>query len=138
MQLHLTKPIEISVNGKIESSEFLNIEEPNRGNLKDVAELQEIALAALLNVQKNAQAPDTKEQTGEASAFDEKQALMILKMGGKYKEAIEAFDAFLAKYAKFDDMQAKSGTLARLDVVDYNKALGGYFSNFCFSEFFQI
>ncbi|MCW8930900.1 MAG: hypothetical protein OQL19_11750 [Gammaproteobacteria bacterium] len=138
MQIHLKKPVEITVNGKVENSEFLNIEEPNRGNLEDFATLSEIASAALMTAQSLlVNMPKQEAQESNSDGFDTNTALMMLKMGGKYKEAIKAFDIFLLKYGKFDETKVQSGSLNRLDIKDYDKALGGYFAENCFLEFTQ-
>lgn len=135
MQIHLTTPIEISVNGQIEKSEFLNIEVPNRGNIADVAELQEIASSALMAAKSLFGTVEAKEEAqSEGTGIDASTAIMMLKMGGKYKESIKAFDAFLLKYGKLDDHALKSGSLNRMDLKDYENALGVYFADYCFFD----
>ena len=138
MQYHLKTPVEITIKGEFENSEFLNIEDPNRGNIKDVSRIMEIATSALVGVQKSvtAQADDSARQE-EDEAMDGSQAVMILKLGGKYSESIEEFDKLLLKYGTFDDAKVQASTLNKMDLVDYNGALGEYFANFCFSEFIQ-
>lgn len=135
MQVHLITPIEISVNGQVEKSEFLNIEVPNRGNIADVAELQEIASSALMVAKSLFGTVEGKEEVqDEGAGIDASTAIMMLKMGGKYKESIKAFDAFLLKYGKLDDHTLKSGSLSRMDLKDYENALGGYFAAHCFFD----
>jgi hypothetical protein len=138
MQIHLKKSVEITVNGQVENSEFLNIEDPCRGNLEDFATLSEIASAALMTAQSLlANMPKQEAKQSDSEGFDANTALMMLKMGGKYKEAIKAFDLFLLKYGKFDETKVQSGSLSRIDLKDYDRALGGYFAENCFLEFTQ-
>lgn len=139
MQYHLKTPVEVTNGGQVEESEVLNIQDPNRGNLKDVSKIMEIAASAMIGAQKamptqNSDAPAPEE---EDAGIDGKQALMILKLGSKYSEAIEAFDKFLLKYGKFDEVKVQTGSLDRMDLKDYDGALGEYFAGFCFSEFSQ-
>lgn len=139
MQYMLKKAVSVTVDGQPTDSEVLNIEDPNRGNLEDVSKIMEIAASAMVSAASNS-APangNTPEPSEDDGVIDGKQALMLLKLGGKYSEAIKAFDKFLLKYAKFDEVKVETGSLSRMDLKDYNNVLGEYFANFCFSEFIQ-
>ena len=137
MQIHLKTPIEVSINGQMQPSEFLNIEAPCRNNITDVAELQEIASAALMAAQALFANRTTEAQNTDDAKFDGATAIMMLKMGGKYKDAIKAFDAFLLKYGTFDEVKVQTGTLSRIDLQDYESALGRYFAEYCFFDSIQ-
>lgn len=138
MQYHLKTPVEITIKGEFENSEFLNIEDPNRGNIKDVSRIMEIATSAMVGVSKSGitQSDDSKNQNDEEE-MDGSSALMILKLGGKYREAIVEFDKLLLKYGKFDETPAQQSTLDKMDLKDYDGILGEYFAGFCFTGLIQ-
>jgi hypothetical protein len=136
MQVHLKKPVEVTVKGDIVESEFLNIPDPSRSNLEDLAIMQQIAsktfteLANMANTVNQNQSKSDKDEEEEKMTADD--AISFLKMAGVYKNAIEAFDVFLIKHASFDDTKVKKATLDRIDLDDYINALGEYFAGFCF------
>jgi hypothetical protein len=138
LQVHLKTPVEITVNGQIEQSQFLNIPKPSRAIIHDSANLSQIGASVMvalasMNQNQSSEAKETPTDDGK-DGFDADTALMLLKMSGKYKEAILAFDNFLLKHAFFDEQKVQSGSLNRMDLKDYNNALGEYFGKYCFLD----
>jgi hypothetical protein len=130
MHIGLSKPISLSIKGQQAESKVLNIEEPCMGNIEEVAKLKEIMGKGLMTLSANAPA----EQNDSQSEADMKDSdmIMMMQMGGVYASMIKEFKSFLLKNGSLDDEPLSSHLLNKMDLRDFEKALGRYSKDFLF------
>lgn len=130
MDIGLNKPITISKKGQQVESKVLHIEEPCMSNIEEVAKLKEIMGKCLMTLS-SMQNPneDDNQKQGDVKPED---LIIMLQMGGTYASMIKEFKNFLLEQGSLDDEPLTTVLLNKMELADFEKALGRYSKDFLF------
>lgn len=123
IQIQLTQPIHIAVDGDRIEVELMTIEPCSVLHYNLYADVKTIVTASVFELKK--QMGEELGNDNETSTTDTPEGfpLDIFAGANKLEELSKAINKYLTHYAKFDNVQVKEGMIRKLSIKDYNTIL---------------